>query len=299
MKRGKLLEFGALAIGIAPLTMWGAMIQGTTAGKTVSGVGEDDIDTATTINVTYQTFCPWIVDGTGRFPSYNFVFAGQGVASNIPNIDPGDFTIGQYNPWVVNNNLDANNVETPDTSSPANRDVNRNIAGQDAGGANILISYTPLNAGDPTNVNFVQAFIQNTNGAGFTKGVIDSGRTSPYYNVGSPSGTGTTRRRNTSPLVTNSTTAAWMVDIPYRCEVGALARCIGGKDDTLLSQVQYFQTFVEMDKVINGTKYNVLYGGVQWGYSYTAVETPEPSSMLLLGSALAAAALLSYRRRRC
>ena len=53
-----------------------------------------------------------------------------------------------------------------------------------------------------------------------------------------------------------------------------------------------------MDKVINGTTYNVLYGGVQWGYSYTAVETPEPSSMLLIGSVLAAAGLRKYFRRR-
>jgi len=298
MKNDYLLRLGAitLATGLAPLTMLGAMIQGMTAGKTVSGVGQDDVDTATTINISYQTFCPWIVSGAGRFPGYNFVFAGQGVASNIANIDPGDFTISQYNPWVIDNNSTTNNITTPDPSA-GNSIVDRNVTGQDAGGADILISYTPLNAGDPTNVNFVQAFIQNTNGAGFTAGVMDSGRT-PYYNGDSVSGTGTTRRRRTSPLVTNSTTAAWMADIPYRCEAGAVARCIGGADDTLLSQVQYFQTFIEMDKVINGTNYNVLYGGVQWGYSYTAVETPEPSSMLLIGSILAAAGLRKYFRRQ-
>ena len=295
MKKRDLLRFGALAlaIGVAPFTMSGALIGGTTAGKTVSGVGQDDIDTATTYDITYQTFCPWIVAGAARFPTYNFVFAGQGVASDIKNIDPGDFTIGQYNPWVINNNGTANNVTSPDPSA-GNSNVNRNVTGQDAGGADILISYTPLNAGDPTNVNFVQAFIQNTNGAGFTTGVMDSGRT-PYYNGDSVAGTGTTRRRRTSPLVTDSTTAAWMIDIPYRCEVGAIARCIGGVDDSLLSQVQYFQTFIEEDRMIKGTKYNVLFGGVQWGYSFTAVETPEPSSMLLLASALAAG-LLSYRR---
>jgi hypothetical protein len=85
-----------------------------------------------------------------------------------------------------------------------------------------------------------------------------------------------------------------MADIPYRCEAGAVARCIGGADETLLSQVQYFQTFVEMDKVINGTQYNVLYGGIQWGYSYSNVDTPEPSSLLLIGSILAAAGLRKY-----
>ena len=117
MKIRDVLPFGALAIGIAPFTMWGATIQGTTAGKTVSGVGQDDIDTATTFDITYQTYCPWIVAGAARFPTYNFVFAGQGVASDIKTIDPGDFTIGQYSPWVINNNGTANFVTTPDPNS--------------------------------------------------------------------------------------------------------------------------------------------------------------------------------------
>jgi hypothetical protein len=298
MKKHDLLRFGALAlaIGVAPFTMWGSLIQGTTAGKTVKGAGIDDFDTATTFDITYQTSCPWIVTGAGRFPAYNFVFAGQGVASDIKNIDPGDFTISQYNPWVVDNNRTTNNITSPEDPIPGrnNTNINRNVTGQDAGGANIVVSYTPLNRGDPTNVNFVQAFIQNTNGAGFTTGVMDSGAT-PYYNGDATSGTGTRRRTGTIPLVTDSTTAAWLVDIPYRCENGAIVRCIGGADDTLLSQVQYFQTFIEEDRTIKGTKYNVLFGGVQWGYSFTAVETPEPSSILLVGFVLAAG-LLSYRR---
>ena len=300
MKRRILLQFGALAlaIGVAPFTMWGSIIQGITAGKTVTGTGTDDIDTATTTNVTYQTYCPWIVAGAGIFPTYNFVFAGQGVASDIKNIDPGDFTISQYSPWVVNSNDTTNNITGPNTGG----NYFRSVTGQDAGGANIVVSYTPLNAGDPTKVNFVQAFIQNTNGAGFTTGKIDSGAASPYYNGDAIAGTGTTKRVGTIPLETNSTTAAWLVDIPYRCENNftgpANNRCSLGADDSLTSQVQYFQTFVEMDKVINGTNYNVLYGGVQWGYSYTAVETPEPSTILLVGSVLAAAWLVSYRRRQ-
>jgi hypothetical protein len=99
------------------------------------------------------------------------------------------------------------------------------------------------------------------------------------------SGTGRTKRTGTVPLTTNSTTAAWLVDIPYDCENGPAgvsnADCTGGIDDSLTSQTLYFQSFIEQDKVINGTNYQVLYGGVQWGYSLTMVDTPEPSSLML------------------
>jgi hypothetical protein len=298
MKKRDLLRFGALAlaIGVAPFTMWGALIGGTTAGKTATGTGPDDVDTSTTVNVTYQSYCPWIVAGAAAFPAFNFVFAGQGVASNIPNIDPGDFSISQYNPWVVNSNATTNNMNQPDGGT-----YNRGVTNQDAGGANIIISYTPLNAGDPTKVNFVQAYVESDNGGAFAAGVIDASPASPYYNNRGISGTGTTLRTGTIPLMTNSTTAAWMLDVPYDCENGqsgvSNADCTGGKDDSLTSQTLYFQSFIEQDKVINGTNYQVLYGGVQWGYSLTMVDTPEPSSLLLAGAAMVAIGLL-YRRRQ-
>ena len=92
-----------------------------------------------------------------------------------------------------------------------------------------------------------------------------------------------------------------MVDIPYDCENGQAgvsnADCTGGKDDSLTSQTLYFQSFIEQDKVIGGKNYQVLYGGVQWGYSLTMVDTPEPSSLLLAGAAMVAAGLC-YRRRQ-
>jgi hypothetical protein len=294
MRRGSLLQLGALAIGIAPFTMWGAIIQGPIAGKTATGAGPDDVDTATTINVTFQTFCPWIVAGAAAYAGSNFIFAGQGVASIYNSVDPGDFTISQYNPWVVNSNATNNNMNRPDGGT-----YNRGVTNQDAGGANIIISYTPKNAGDPDKVNFVQAFIESDNGGAFSNGTIDASGASPYYNNRGISGTGTTLRTGTIPLRPNSTTPAWMLDVPYDCENGQAgvsnADCTGGVDDSLTSQTLYFQSFIEQDKVINGTNYQVLFGGVQWGYSLTIVETPEPSSLLLAGSALLAAAGLLRR----
>jgi hypothetical protein len=205
MKKRHLLRFGALAlaIGVAPFTTWGGVIQGTTAGKVATGTGPDDVDTSTTISVTYQVFCPWIVAGAAAYPGYNFVFAGQGVASGISNIDAGDFTIDQYNPWVINSNATKNNITGPDGGN-----YNRGVTNQDAGGANIVISYTPLNADDPTNVNFVQAYIESVNGGAFAAGKIDTATARPYYNDGFLAGTGKTLRVGTVPLVANSTTAA-------------------------------------------------------------------------------------------
>jgi hypothetical protein len=292
-----------LAIAILPALMQADTINGTTAGTTVAGVGPDDLNTASTVNITYQTFCPWIVNGVTAYPGSNFVFAGFGVASGFKDVSASDFTISDYTPWVVNNNATTNNI-----TDPAGVNRNRGVTNQDAGGADIVISYTPKNKNDPTDINFVQAFIQNTNNAGFTKGKIDSGPGSPYYNSGAVSGTGTTGRTGTIPLVTTSTTPAWLVDIPYRCESfsptgnpfgnGAKSDCSGGVDDSLLSQVQYFQTFLEANEQIDGKTYQVLFGGVQWGYSYSNVDVPEPSVVLLTGSGLLGLGILRRRRRR-
>lgn len=287
-----------LQIGFNPLVAWSAPINGTTTGSTVSVTGTYDATgpetvTVSTIGIEYFTTCYFITDGiaAGGFGAYNFVFAGQGVASGIANIDPSDFTISQYSPWVVTNNNTTNNVTGPDGAN-----YNRNLTNQDVGGANIVISYKPQNASDPTNVNFVQAYIENTNNAGYTSGVIDNGGAGgPYYNENGVSGTGTTNKTGTIPLVTNSTTPAWLVDIPYSQEIGNAPPYA---DDTIDSETVVFQTFISSPKVISGTTYNVLYGGVQWGYTYTTVDIPEPSTLVLCVLGATVFCAYGWRRRR-
>jgi hypothetical protein len=86
--------------------------------------------------------------------------------------------------------------------------------------------------------------------------------------------------------MTDATTPAWLLDQPYDCENGpgrvSNLDCTGGKDDTLTSSTVSFQTFIESDLNINGTDYNVLYGGVQWSYAFKTVETPTPEPPSLL-----------------
>src|SRR3954468_1425560 len=116
----------------------------------------DDRDTATTFDVSYVTTSRFITQGAGAYPNFNFLFAGQDLTANVPNIPDSDFTITQYTPWVVNNNMTEGFLTLPSTDK-----VSRNITNQDAGGANIVISYTPrAESTDPTQVNFVQAFIE-------------------------------------------------------------------------------------------------------------------------------------------
>jgi hypothetical protein len=277
-------------------------VQGTTTGSSVSVTGDFDVTapetvTASTIDISYFTTCPYITAGItkGGFGAYNFVFAGQGVAANIPNIDPADFTVSQYAPWVINNNATDNFVSGPDKVSGTNTKHHRDLTKEDAGGANIVISYNPKNAGDPTNINFLQAYISNTNNGGFDTGTIDNGTaTGPFYNEKSVSGTGTTKRTGTIPLVSAADTAAWIVDIPYTPEKGDGPVFA---DETINKETVTFQTFISGEKVISGTTYNVLYGGIQWGYTFTTVDIPEPATLTLL-SVIGSVVFFGYGRPR-
>jgi PEP-CTERM motif len=283
----------ALLICFMPLTARGAMIQGTITGTSVMATVGSDLITSKTINMSYFTTCYFITNGvaSGGFGGYNFVFAGQGVASGIANISPSDFTISQYKPWVGSNNAATNFVTGPDSAN-----YNRNVTNQDDGGADIVISYAPKNAGDPARVNFLQAYVLNTNNAGFTKGTIDNGGVGgPFYNEGGVSGTGKVNRTGTIPLVSAANRPAWLVDIPYTPGDGYSPPY---KHDTITSETDLFQTFISSQRVIDGKTYNVLYGGVQWGYTFTTVDTPEPATVTLFASGLLAFGGLHFSRRR-
>ncbi|HET6182792.1 MAG TPA: hypothetical protein VFA03_04285 [Acetobacteraceae bacterium] len=323
MRRVLFLVALGLPLGALAPALHAGPINGTITGSTATAPAlavhpqnRDDTDTATTINIQYFNYCSWIVNGIAtQYPNYtNLVFAGIGaVGQNFTPIDPSDFTISQYKPWVVNNNATTNFITAPD-----NGNVNRGVSNRDSGGADIVISYTP-GANDPRRINFVQAFVESVNGGAFTTGTIDSSSANlPYYNaarrvgkqtIGPIVGTGTTRQIGTVPLVTspaNGNTAAvpaWMVDIPLRCENGPIPPggsrgCLQGADDTLTSETQTFQAFIEADATFMGQTYHVLYGGVQWGYTLTMVDpppVPEPAALLLLPAPLAT--LLFLRRR--
>ncbi len=93
---------------------------------------------------------------------------------------------------------------------------------------------------------------------------------------------------------------SWMLDIPYTCESGgaSAADCSGGVDDAWTSESVMFQAFIPGANPvrIDGTDYIILYGGKQWGYTYSSVDTPEPAFGLAAGCF--AIVLARVRRRQ-
>ena len=297
-----------LAISFAPFLAQADVVHGTTMGSTVTAPAlaahpnnRDDINTSTTIDVTFLSSSDLIPILGKSFSGYNFVFAslepGTGPSAppdglNVRPIDPGDFTIDQYKPWVVDNNDTANFLVDPSGTK-----ASLGVTAQDAGGANILILYTPLNDGDPTHVNFLQAFEEAINGEELTNAEIDNGgiTASPYYNYLGLTGNGILRA-NTVPLTADLDFPAWLGDLPFYCEdnpVPPSPKCQFPlrEDDQLTLASVTFQTFIESDQICSadacgdnkGKTYQVLYGGVQWGFKYTNEDpVPEPSYAILL-----------------
>ena len=153
----------------------------------------------------------------------------------------------------------------------------------DAGGADILILYTPQNNNDPFDVNFLQGTASSFGNGPLSTGTIDNGgQATPFYNPKGVSGTGAARLK-ASPLVTAPDEPAWMIDIPS-------VRYIGSTTYT-----RVFEAFIEstVPIMVNGTAtdYDVLYGGVEWGYTVTSTVVPEPASLILLAEVVAIAAI--------
>ncbi len=348
MNKSCVLRFVALisASLIAPLALRADLIAGGAGATATDGGpanGRDDANVATTFNSTYQTFCSWLIYGMqNQFPGVNFTFAGSGnIGGLFAQVPASDFLFTQYRAWVDTNTNSTNPLIPPNGFA-----YSRGVSDQDSGGANAVLKYTPrANSSDPTIVNFIQAYVDNVNNTGFSSGMIDNlGDTTPFYNNVGLHGTGTSQ---SIAMYSNSVgsgmnvqgTSAWIADTPYKCESfiptaqgnappGANTDCTGGTDDTLTSDVLTFQTFLESTQTIyynpdaatpysltnNGGQaqtWDVLYSGVQWGFSYTNADppnaqpvvpaepsaAPEPASILLVVAA-AAGLFLRARRRR-
>jgi hypothetical protein len=279
-----------------------AQVGGTTNGVTITQNVGDDTITVSTINIDYFSSCSWIVNGLSSNAAWgnNYLFAGQGAASGVAGISMSDFTVSGYAPWIGTSTGTSNFLTLPSGDKIfGDTFPGTAVNNAEAGGMGICISYTPKN-GDPTSINFVQAYVENINGKGFTTGVIDvsSGAGNPFYNSSSPgAGTGTNLQGNTSPLATSGTKPGWIGDQPYDNEFGPPG---GPADDTVTNTAVYFQTFVEAQMNIGGTNYNVMYGGIQWGYTFNTLDiVPEPGSVALgTVGVLTATFARRYRRLR-
>ena|SRR5271157_368978 len=271
-----------------------------TASPTAQGWGPDDWNVSTIDPNSFQTYCNWILNGLNAAGytsanGWNFAFAGTGPAASIPNIPVSDFSVNYYQAWVVTN--DAIPAGIPSNGIPT-----RSVANQDAGGADFVLSYQPrASSTDPTSIHFVQAYLDTINGVSTgnnATGVLDGpayagGTGVPYYDLCCTSGT--------------IGTSSWVRDIPFTCESGAYALingrtgCDTGVDEAITSESVQFQMFViganPVDLSGSGGAANtyILYGGEQWGYTYTATDAPEPCCALLSGLVLLGVAGIKRR----
>jgi hypothetical protein len=255
----------------------------------------DDEDLTVSTDITFITTSTMIDTAlkNNNFPELNhYVYAGQGpIGSHFTPIDASDFDVRIYQQWVVN---------SPDISSPSGKETsNREVKDQDAGGVNILVTYTPTAAADPRTMNFLQG-ISTTANDGTPDIGIDGDTGSPYYNHSGVTGVGNDDENMTPmdiPVAPKS--FAYLIDSPYTCESGSNGTGKGcppqtpANDETITKLVRTFDTFVEADEQVDGKTYQVLFGGIEWGYTFTATDggVPELStwSLLLMGFAVIAA----------
>ncbi|MBV9745423.1 MAG: hypothetical protein JO099_16805, partial [Acidobacteriia bacterium] len=212
-----------------------------------------------------------------------------------------DFTVNLYDAWAVTNDA----VKDPGGTQRA-----RPVANADAGGADWALTYTPTAATDPTGIHFIQAYFENlqqvTGGTeanptinNVNQILLDNlGAATPWYDTRGISSLGVGKN------------PSWMFDNPYDCEnsgtpsmngtnEGMSPTCLGGTDGALLASTVIFQTFVAVDMgAIAGTTIThnvILYGGEQWGYNYSNVDTPEPAFGMI--SALGLLGFAALKRR--
>lgn len=301
----------AASVLLSPSLALGDFISNT---ATASGYYGDDFHTSTLnpdplIPVSSITYagnpalngqCAWINAGLAAFVTANpadgsgpsgqaWTFTWAGVAQEA-SLEKGITLVGYnsngtnysgYNPYVVNRPaVTGAPGSAPTPGNPNGARVFPASGPGEFGGAVINLQYTPQ-AGAPaiTNLHWIQALTGTLWGHAVAP-LLDSGKA----------------------YSSQSTVSPWYLGTGY--SAGTLAggggffedRPLVPEFDSYFSHKEYesnpvasiqFQVVLASDTttVVDGVTQNnvTLYGGEWWGFTYSAVETPEPASLTLLG----------------
>ena len=237
------------------------------AAATISKISGDDSNTSSTVDpgiaggLVYS--CIWVDSalpkaGFDNSTGWRFTYAGAANSAFLQE----DLKVVSYYPWVVDQPTYTNGGTTWG-----------GILKGEAGGSYLQLSYTPrAGTTDPVNISWVQA-VDSSYYGGASDVHLDNpfNRSSPFY-YGGKYAAGPT----------------WFVDIPGAPEKEY--------ENNPVASVE-FQVFLAQDfGERNGVKHDVvLYGGVWWGYRYSANDLPEPAMPALVGGGLLLIGLLRRR----
>ena len=294
-----------------------------TGPQSVSAPFGDDVHTSTLnpyplINVstipaggnTPAGQCSWInagldafktanpMDGTGPSgQAWSFSWAGVAAEANVESgLSLYSYTFGGntydgYNPYVVNQ---------PDVVAANGRNYPSDISNAEDGGAVLNLKYTPGgNAPVLNNLHWIQAYTGTLHGTAFGP-ILDNDPANPYVAQASDSPFYDAPGKYAAGSLGGG--GGWFLDTPFVTEsetnetnpqVNSQFQVVLATDTTSTINSGPGGAAVTLNTV-------TLYGGDWWGYQYTAVDTPEPSTLVLgLGGAVGLTlAGLRVRRRR-
>jgi hypothetical protein len=225
-------------------------------------VGGDDNNYAKLVpsSTTFVTYCSWINAAMNKYvqahPNYSFSWSGgqNQITQNVL----GDLNVTTYEAWAGT---------SPDVTGGDGVKRNKGYVNAEAGGADLVFTYTPKNQGDPTNVRFIQACNESLTGSPYQIYLDNGPSATPFYDDRGISGTAA----NGGQLAND---VSWFQDRPLDTEPRLMARvptAEGPNEIDTYSDVQ-FQVVVAVD---NGPIANTaitdnitLYGGLWWGYNY-------------------------------